>query len=123
MAEHSVTVENTLQALLNEKKYTTIRDVLVTMNPTDVAAVFSGVEPEQLPLLFRLLPKEQAAESFVEMESDQQESLIRGLSDSELRQVMDELYVDDAAVIPLCLKLVRTDIVAYRAWKHSRLAA
>lgn len=99
MAEHSVTVENTLQALLNDKKYTTIRDVLVTMNPADVAAVFSGVEPEQLPLLFRLLPKEQAAESFVEMESDQQESLIRGLSDSELRQVMDELYVDDAVDI------------------------
>ena len=99
MAEHSVTVENTLQALLSEKKYTTIRDILITMNPADVAAVFSGCEPEQLPLLFRLLPKEQAAESFVEMESDQQETLIRGLSDSELRQVMDELYVDDAVDI------------------------
>ena len=99
MAEHSVTVENTLQALLSEKKYTTIRDILITMNPADVAAGFSGCEPEQLPLLFRLLPKEQAAESFVEMESDQQETLIRGLSDSELRQVMDELYVDDAVDI------------------------
>ena len=99
MAEHSVTVENTLQVLLSDKKYTTIRDILVTMNPADIAAVFSGLEPEQLPLLFRLLPKEQAAESFVEMESDQQEELIRGLSDSELRQVMDELYVDDAVDI------------------------
>lgn len=99
MAEHNVTVETTLQALLGEKKYTTIRDVLVTMNPPDVAAVFSGVKPEQLPLLFRLLPKEQAAECFVEMESDQQEALIRGLSDSELKQVMDELYVDDAVDI------------------------
>ncbi len=99
MAEHNVTVETTLQALLGEKKYTTIRDVLVTMNPADIAAVFSGVAPEQLPLLFRLLPKEQAAECFVEMESDQQELLIRGLSDSELRQVMDELYVDDAVDI------------------------
>ena len=99
MAEHSVTMENTLQVLLSEKKYTTIRDVLITMNPADIAAVFSGLEPEQLPLLFRLLPKELAAESFVEMESDQQEELIRGLSDSELRQVMDELYVDDAVDI------------------------
>jgi magnesium transporter len=69
------------------------------MNPADIAAVFSGVEPEKLPLLFRLLPKELAAESFVEMESDQQEALIRGISDSELRQVMDELYVDDAVDI------------------------
>ena len=69
------------------------------MNPADIAAVFSGCKPEQLPLLFRLLPKELAAESFVEMESDEQETLIRGISDSELKQVMDELYVDDAVDI------------------------
>ncbi|MBR0513391.1 MAG: magnesium transporter [Clostridia bacterium] len=99
MAEHSVTVENTLQALLSDKKYSTIRDILITMNPADIAAVFSGVEPEKLPLLFRLLPKELAAESFVEMESEEQEALIKGISDSELRQVMDELYVDDAVDI------------------------
>ena len=99
MAEHSVTMENTLSTLLNEKKYSTIRDVMITMNPADIAAVFSGVEREKLPLLFRLLPKELAAESFVEMESDEQEALIRGISDSELRQVMDELYVDDAVDI------------------------
>ena len=99
MADHSVTVENTLQTLLTEKKYSTIRDILITMNPADIAAVFSGVEPEKLPLLFRLLPKELAAESFVEMESEEQESLIKGISDKELRQVMDELYVDDAVDI------------------------
>ena len=99
MAEHSVTVENTLQTLLADKKYSTIRDILVTMNPADIAAVFAGVEPEKLPLLFRLLPKELAAESFVEMESEEQEALIRGISDKELRQVMDELYVDDAVDI------------------------
>ncbi len=99
MAEHSVTVENTLQTLLNDKKYSTIRDILITMNPADIAAVFSGVEQEKLPLLFRLLPKELAAESFVEMESEEQEALIKGISDKELRQVMDELYVDDAVDI------------------------
>jgi magnesium transporter len=99
MAEHSVTVENTLQTLLSDKKYSTIRDILVTMNPADIAAVFAGVEQEKLPLLFRLLPKELAAESFVEMESEEQEALIRGISDKELRQVMDELYVDDAVDI------------------------
>ncbi len=99
MAEHNVTVENTLQVLLSEKKYTTIRDILITMNPADIAAVFTGVAKEQQPLLFRLLPKELAAESFVEMESEDQETLIRGISDSELKQVMDELYVDDAVDI------------------------
>ncbi|MBQ3356856.1 MAG: magnesium transporter [Clostridia bacterium] len=96
MAEHSVTVESTLQRLLDEKKYPTIRDILITMNPSDIASVFDELEVERLPLLFRLLPKELAAETFVEMEPEAQELLIRGFSDVELREVLDELYVDDA---------------------------
>ena len=99
MAEHNVTVESTLDALLAEKKYPTIRDILITMNPADIASVFDSMEEERLPLLFRLLPKELAAETFMEMEPDAQELLIRGFSDSELREVVDELYVDDAVDI------------------------
>ena len=99
MAEHSVTVESTLQALLADKKYATIRDILITMNPSDIASVFDELEEERLPLLFRLLPKDLAAETFVEMDPDAQELLIRGFSDSELREVLDELYVDDAVDI------------------------
>ena len=99
MAEHNVTVESTLDALLAEKKYPTIRDILITMNPADIASVFDSMEEERLPLLFRLLPKELAAETFVEMDPDAQELLIRGFSDSELREVVDELYVDDAVDI------------------------
>ncbi|MGM9553195.1 MAG: magnesium transporter [Faecousia sp.] len=99
MAEHNVTVESTLDALLSEKKYATIRDILSTMNPADIASVFDEMEEERLPLLFRLLPKELAAEAFVEMEPEAQELLIRGFSDSELREVLDELYVDDAVDI------------------------
>ena len=89
MADHTVTVESTLEALLVEKKYSTIRDILSTMNPADIASVFDGLEESRLPLLFRLLPKELAAETFVEMEPDAQELLIRGFSDSELREVPD----------------------------------
>ena len=96
MAEHAVTVEATLDALLESKKYSTLKDILITMNPSDVASVFEEMEEERLPLLFRLLPKEQAAETFVEMDSDLQELLIHGFSDFELREVIDELYVDDA---------------------------
>ncbi len=65
MAEHSVTVESTLSALLEEKKYSSIRDILTTMNPADIASVFDELEEERLPLLFRLLPMELAAETFV----------------------------------------------------------
>ena len=97
MAERFEIVENTLQTLLDEKKYKTLRDILSTMNPSDIAAVFYGMDEERIPILFRLLPKETAAETFVEMEPDAQELLIRGFSDSELKEVVDELYVDDAA--------------------------
>ena len=96
MANHAVTMEATLRKLLEEKKYATLRDILITMNPSDIAAVFSELEEERLPLLYRLLPKELAADTFVEMEPEAQELLIRGFSDSELKEVIDELYVDDA---------------------------
>ncbi|MDD6062625.1 MAG: magnesium transporter [Oscillospiraceae bacterium] len=99
MAEHHVTVEATLELLLEEKKYATLRDILITMNPADIAGVFDGLEESALPLLFRLLPKELAAETFVEMDPDAQELLIQGFSDSELREVLNELYVDDAVDI------------------------
>lgn len=99
MAEHSVTMEKTLLKLLDEKKYSTLRDILITMNPSDIAAIFDELAEERLPLLFRLLPKELAADTFVEMEPDAQELLIRGFSDSELKEVLDELFVDDAVDI------------------------
>ena len=97
MAERFEIVEKALLAMLEEKKYSTLRDILVTMNPSDVAGLFRGLEEKQIPLLFRLLPKELAAETFVEMEPDDQELLIQGFSDNELKEVLDELYVDDAA--------------------------
>ena len=96
MAERNVTLDDTIVALAEQKKYSTLRDILVTMNPADAAALFDETEERLLPLLFRLLPKDMAAETFVEMEPDSQELLIHGFSDSELKEVVDELYVDDA---------------------------
>lgn len=86
-------------SLIESKKYGTLRDILITMNAADIAALFEDLEPELLPRLFRLLPKELAADTFVEMESDSQELLIKGFSDSELKEVIDELYIDDAVDI------------------------
>ena len=99
MAERFEIVEKALLKLLEEKKYATLRDILATMNPMDVAGLFDGLDEKQIPLMFRLLPKEQAAETFVEMEPEAKELLIRGFSDNELKEVLDELYVDDAADI------------------------
>ena len=97
MKERFEILETTIHTLLQAKKYMTLRDILVTMNPNDIAQTLGELEEERIPLLFRLLPKELAAETFVEMETDAQEMLIQGFSDTELKEIVDELYVDDAA--------------------------
>ena len=99
MSDTTFSLAATFEELLAAKKYNTIRDVLVTMNPSDVAAVMDDMEEKGMPLLFRLLPKEQAAETFVEMDPELQELLIKSFSDTELKEVLDELYVDDAVDI------------------------
>ena len=96
MAEYNFSIASTLTTLISERKYSTVRDILVTMNPSDIAYIFAELEDDRLPVFFRLLPKELASETFVEMEPDAQELLIRGFSDSELREILSEMYVDDA---------------------------
>ena len=97
MAEQFITLQKSLKKLLDEKKYQTLKDVLGTMNGADIAAVFEDLDEERTPLLFRLLPKELAAETFAELSPEIQEQLITGFSDKELRELVSELYVDDAA--------------------------
>ena len=93
---NTVSLFETIQTLLDNKRYSTLRDILNTMNPVDIAAVFEDLQSEKTALLFRLLPKETAAETFVEMDEKTQQLLIHGFSDTELKEVIDELYVDDA---------------------------
>ena len=99
MAEQFEILDKALEKMLGEKKYAALRDILVVMNPSDIAALFDDFEKQQISLMFRLLPKELAAETFVEMETDAQEDLIRSFSDQELKEVLDELFVDDAAAL------------------------
>ena len=96
MSEKTYSLEMTIRSLLGNKRYSTIKDILITLNAADIAAIFAELEPDMLPLLFRLLPKELAADTFVEMDPDQQELLIVRFSDTELKEVIDELYIDDA---------------------------
>lgn len=96
MEQVNVTLTKTIKLLLDDKKFSTLRDILITMKPFDIAAVFENLQDEKMPILFRILPKELAAETFVEMDDETQEFLIHGFSDSELKEVVDELFVDDA---------------------------
>ena len=84
------------QKLLEEKKYVTLRKILEEEEPVDIGELFEELSPSQLLIVFRLLPKEPAAEVFVYLDGEVQEQLIRSFSDSELKEVLDELYMDDA---------------------------
>ena len=90
--------ENALD-LLSLRKLVTLRQLLCEMNPPDVAEFFSLIEEKELPLAFRILPKDFAGETFAYMESDVQELLIRSFSDVELKEIMNELWLDDTVDI------------------------
>ena len=99
MKERFELLEKAILTMVEDKKYATLRDILVTVNPADIAGIFNSLDDKRIPLMFRLLPKELAAETFVEMEPEDQELLIQGFSDNELKEVLGELYVDDAVDI------------------------
>jgi magnesium transporter len=88
-------LEELLQ-LVEQKQFRRLRTLLDDMNWVDIAEFLDELGPEDTILVFRLLPKETAAEVFTELEdTDDQERLINALSDQELREVLDELYLDD----------------------------
>ena len=83
---------------LERKQYAHLRDLLLPLEAADIAALCEEMD-DKVPLMFRLLPKELAAEVFVELDSDEQEILIRSFSNTELKEVLDELYLDDTVDI------------------------
>ena len=85
--------------LLNEKKYVKIKSIVKDLYPADLASLLETLSPRNITLLFRLLPKELAAETFTFMDSDTQMHLISGFSDKELREILDEIFVDDTVDI------------------------
>ncbi|MEA4891895.1 MAG: magnesium transporter [Peptococcaceae bacterium] len=94
-----------LLELLQKKSYAQLRQKLDKMNPSDISEtleeLYDGnlIAKEELPLLFRILPKETATETFVEMSAEMQEILIQSFSDNELREVMDDMFLDDTVAI------------------------
>ena len=91
-----MTLKTMLANLDDAKKYQSLHDVMETLPAPDLAAVFEDLPPEKLPVLFRLCPKDLAAEIFAELTPETQQNLIDGLTDKELKAVVDELFVDDA---------------------------
>ena len=97
MSEISIDTLKTMLANLDDaKKYQSLRDVMETLPAPDLAAVFEDLPAEKLLVLFRLCPKDLAADVFAELTPATQQQLIDGLTDTELKAVVDELFVDDA---------------------------
>ena len=82
--------------LLNDRQYVALRELLSDMHVADIAEVFSEIDDRDSMLrLFRLLPKETAAETFAYLEPDVQQNMIEAMTDVELRSILDEMFLDD----------------------------
>lgn len=87
-----------LDELIENKKYYEIKSLLKDFEPADLSLILEEF-PSKIGTLFRLLPKDLAAECFVEMETDYQEALLSSFTDNELKEVIKELYIDDTVDI------------------------
>ena len=91
-------IVNELDELIEKRDFSSIKNLLKDMEPADISLVLQEY-PKKIAILFRLLPKDLAADVFVEMDTESQEVLLSSFSDAELKAVMDEIYIDDTVDI------------------------
>ncbi|MEE1516477.1 MAG: magnesium transporter [Lachnospiraceae bacterium] len=96
--EFKIDIEE-VKNLITERKYTRLKEMLADVNPADMVEIFDAVDKKYTLLLFRVLPKELAAETFAYMDTDTQRSLIEAFTDLELREIVNELFLDDTVDI------------------------
>ena len=84
-----------LLTMLEERRFKELKEALEDMHPFDIAEMLEELDDKQMILAFRLLTKDDAAETFTEMNSDMRETLLNALTDSEIKEFMDEMYLDD----------------------------
>ena len=89
------TLYEVIMNLYRQRKFVELKSIMSEMNPADVANIIESADGRDVIALFRLLPKELATEAFAYIDSDQQEQLILAFTDRELREVVDELFLDD----------------------------
>ncbi len=99
MEEITVELEEHIDSLIENRNFLRLKQILSDMQPADIAEILDEAKDKDILVIFRLLPKELAAEVFVEFDSDKQQFLLNAFSDKELREVLDELFMDDAADI------------------------
>lgn len=88
-------LKDELSELFEARKFLKIKEIITSMNEVDTAELLESIDEEMAVMIFRLIPKEQAAEVFAYMEHDLQESIITTITDSELHNIINELFLDD----------------------------
>lgn len=91
--------EKSIMEMIEGKKYKALKETISTINPYDLAMLLGELSEKNILLLYRLLPKDLAADTFIEMDIDQQKTLIESFSDLELKEVINDLYIDDVVGI------------------------
>lgn len=81
--------------LLNKREFKTIKNILEVMNAVDIALLLSELEDKEMALAFRLIPKDKAADVFSNMSNSLQSYLVDIFTEKELRELLDDLYMDD----------------------------
>ena len=92
-------IQSRLMHLLENNRRTELRGALLMLNVVDIAQFMRELEGQRLLTVFRILPKDISAEVFAYMEVDQQEQLIGLIGDTEIRALIDEMFLDDAVDI------------------------
>lgn len=81
--------------LLTQHHYKAVRSILDVMNEVDIASLLSDLDDRELALAFRLIPKDKAAEVFANMNNSMQTYLVEMFTEKELKELLDDLYMDD----------------------------
>ena len=92
--EQKLTADQIIK-FLEERNFKELKEELENLHPVDLVDAMEELDKKQRMMVFRLLSKEEAAEVFTDMNSDMREELLEALTDSELKEIMDEMYVDD----------------------------
>ena len=88
-----------LQNFYSLRKFADLRILLLDMEPADIASFLEELKENDRVLFFRLLPKQLASDVFVEISSDTQEDLIKIFSDKELKEIINDMFLDDTVDI------------------------
>ena len=94
--EEIESIFDSLVEMLDNRRYSNFVEAIKTLNPVDAADFFSQIDAKRIPAVFKLVPKDSAADIFAELDADIQKRIVEAMTDRELSAIVEELALDDA---------------------------